>query len=669
MILLDCQIVTMDRRILLTEFLVLFCLSVHASEHRGAVLVLYSSEHDNISVRNMLTSQDNIELIYQDLKNSDCKFEETRAVGLFIEEVFVNMTDVVATIGPSCTDAAYAISSLISRREVSMIHLHTSPLPATLAANLNNSFGLLGPIELLADASIELIRHSKWSQVMALYQDTNTEMNAMFDYLQKQLSSDVNLNKTLEFSAIIYEGYIPLKFILSKFAIRIIFLMLDPNLARNALCLGYHLNAVYPHYQWVVIRTTLDDIVNSAHFHAEGYTCNREDILLVLQNALFIDFHSNVSSTDALSKCINSYRMNLQSSLYQCTIKSLNSLLNTNHNTSLELAIDSLQQPDWLIAYHQLKIDTYILASIYFTSISLLEAYELVTINTLPIIEVVSTPLAVVFFLSTALIVILMLTLHILSIIFRHSKSVKANSLYLLTVGYFGGYIVATMVIVYFIQKTVYIVSDALYVHLCQTFLLVGTIGLTLVSGTCLVRTWRLYQIFIRYKNPARFISDAHLIFGILCMTTIDFFICLIWFVFDPIKRMYIKINVDPINGRAISRAICHSQAYPMLLMLVMSYQLVPVLVTCWFSYLLLKKIPKSQSEFRSNLTIKFVYVVLFIFGLGSPLYLLFHYFLQNLQLEFVVLGVAFNGIMIAACILLFLPPLVPVAKKYLCKH
>jgi len=124
--------------------------AVQGSVGCDAVLVLYSSRLDLLTEADFgaLTLQlglppaVNLRLILRDLNTSSCEQQETKAVSAFIEEVLVNRTNgsnVVATVGPSCTDSAYAVARLSGRREVSMVHLHTSPLPAPLAAQLGNS--------------------------------------------------------------------------------------------------------------------------------------------------------------------------------------------------------------------------------------------------------------------------------------------------------------------------------------------------------------------------------------------------------------------------------------------------------------------------------------------------------------------------------------------------
>lgn len=415
----------------------------------------------------------------------------------------------------------------------------------------------------------------------------------------------------------------------------------------------------------------MDLVTDGGHVLVEsnGYTCNKQNLLEVLQTALFFDFHSEVPAfrNDAVTNCINKHTK-LELSLYRCSLLALSLFLNStsDNTTALDIANLTLHPPNWRTTIHQVRDSTSILVSIYVNTTLESLFDQLITIDSNPYFEIVDFRLAAVFFTLTGILLLLMLFLHLLLIIFRNDKSVKASSPCLLNISYIGAYIIAIMTTVYFVQKAVFISSDAIYIHLCQTFLLACGMGFSLLSGMILMRTWRLYQIFVHYKNPGSFLSDSKLSVAIFCMALVNFIICLVWFLLDPIRRDYIRINRDPHNGRITSRAVCESKVYPIWLMLLFGYQLVPMLATVWFAFLLREKIPKSQRQFRSLSMIKAIYVVLILFGLGIPLYFLAHYFLHDLVFEFTTVGVLLNGILLTCIFMLFLPPLFPVIKMYL---
>ena len=641
------------------------------------VLVLHSSVSNHSSNYSFISG--GLQLVFHDLGTSSCDEEEATAVGIFAHEIFEKEIGAVAVVGPSCTDSAYAISRLIGRGALPMIHLHTSPMPEQLAAQVEEkSFGLLGPVDLLADASIALMQHANWTRVVTLYQDNNNEINYIFQRIQ----SEVNSNDILMNSSLIYEGgiYNHLKSSLTKHATRIMFLLMDIELTRKVLCAGFHLKAVYPVYQWVILRTELRDILPEQNIMINHLSCSRHDLASVLVKALAINFHSEVSGNDTISSCINEHA-DLKLALYQCGILAANMVWNSTGYDINAIDVGFAEGTDIagsILYNHKRKI-----AISQFNSVSnqvvvnstvpmirkiLSEPNNLTMISSkiIPLIEVVSLPLATIFLAIATVILTIVVVLHALTVYFRKSKSVKAHSIVLLSLSYLGAYFIFTVMYIYFVQKSFEITSDFMYENLCRSFLLFGGIGLTLLFGTVLVKTWRLYQIFVHYMNPAKYLSNSSLIVMVLGLTSVDFIICTFWFTIDPIKRQYNELSTDYILGKVKTQAVCESKSYFFLLLLLFCFQVELLFIAMWFIYLLRKHIPKTHRNFQSTSVLKLVYITLFIVALGLPMYYLAHYILRNLYFEFIMIGVLFFGILTAFIFMLFLPPLAPVLNKLL---
>jgi len=169
---------------------------------KPAVLVLYSSAgYHPLNGTIELIQQSNLNLLFFDLKSPNCEEEVTTAVSTFIQVVFEEGANVISTIGPSCTDSAYAISMLTSRKEVSMMHFHVSPMPT---AKMDLSFGLMSTADIYADVCLALnqMHYYDWFDVIALYQDTNRVMNLVFLRLQKLLSESSNVALKLNASSL-----------------------------------------------------------------------------------------------------------------------------------------------------------------------------------------------------------------------------------------------------------------------------------------------------------------------------------------------------------------------------------------------------------------------------------------------------------------------------------
>ena len=106
-------------------------------------------------------------------------------------------------------------------------------------------------------------------------------MNFVFEHFQKKLA-EMDSSHTLGYFSIVHGHRItnPLRYAMSNHAIRILYLMLGREGAREMLCLGYHLGAIYPAYQWVLF-----------HASPDGEACDLSDLLVVLDQTLFLGYH------------------------------------------------------------------------------------------------------------------------------------------------------------------------------------------------------------------------------------------------------------------------------------------------------------------------------------------------------------------------------------------
>ena len=317
----------------------------------AAIVVLYSSTTDSLNQRDFRnfrqeSSNETAELLFHDLNslttpvmNNSCDEQEALSIQAIVEELFIRRTNVTAVVGPSCTDSAFAITKLINRGELSIPHLYTSPLSATLSSQLSNTFGVLGPIELLAEAGVALIQHAGWSQVISFHQDTNTDMKFIFNHFRKSIAD--SQSTTVEYISSVNGGDNHLADALSRHAIRVIYLMLDATLTREVLCQGYHYRAFYPDYQWVVLHTTLHDILHSAESvqTSTGEVCDRMALQAVLEHSILIGHY--ISGTDIQHGVASEAYNNALKMLYKGLSLSTNAELTISESLNqLEATID-----------------------------------------------------------------------------------------------------------------------------------------------------------------------------------------------------------------------------------------------------------------------------------------------------------------------------------------
>jgi hypothetical protein len=606
------------------------------------VLVLHSSGLDSLVERNFriefanYKEVENLSLILHDLNTSSCKGQEARAVAAFIEEVFEvrrEGDDVVATLGPSCTDSAYAISRLASRREVSMVHLHTSPIPASLASRAQNSFGLLAPVEFLADVGIELIQYASWYSVVAFYEDTDTEMNYMFNHFRQQLArSDPHVE--LGYSSTLRDEHLPLEFILSHYAIRIIFIMQAKDSARRTLCKGYHQGAVYPHYQWVIFRTSLEDLLDESTVYIEGGNqCGKENIVAVLDQAILLGYDSFKEMS----------RKQERSLIGKNTLQWLFRGVKMSQNQSISLSAAFCQlRPEVENYIHIGQVQNGSGVSVEYNKIRNTftrcngSEFNILPSNFTRINDLIS---AKVFYFTLAVIAtqaFITILMHILTVYYRRMKAVRATSLNIQQIVYFGIYMVMFTNLIYAVQKGLQM-DDRAYAFLCNMYHFVTNVSYTLVLGSLCVKTWRLYRIFNHFADPGDLLSDRKLTVTVLSLTLVDIAISTLWVtVGDPVRTER-PIRTDFQEKVEIVQDACRTRYYLVWFLSAAAYHAIQLCVALVLSIKVKSVAPRHQKQFRRNEIVLLTYLTSVLAFIGYPTYFLARRITGDLMLEYVV--------------------------------
>ena len=634
-------------------------LAVQIVTGNGTVLVLYSSrlasqEYINF---NLGASLDSFNLVFRDLNTESCKGEEAKAVGVFIEEIFVNRSkgdSTVATIGPSCTDSAYAISRLANRSEISMTHLHTSPMPAALASQLPNSFGLLGPVELLADASIELIQHANWSQVIALYQDTDTEMNFMFHYLREHLSQ----RNMLGYSSILYDGHVPLKYVLYHVPIRVIFLLADRDLAWKVLCEAFHLGIVYPHYQWVIFRTSLNDILAENVVYSENNNpCHRADIMVVLERAVLIGY-DNTSEIHATALYYNMLARLLEGFVLSQTQK-----------VSLNGALGQLEMETEKYVYLGQILNSTSISMVYNNNVTdpfsrwSRQEFELIPSNFTRISDKVNI---VVFYCTLTFIVIqifIAALMQALTMHYRKTKAIKATSPNIQQIAYFGIYLVIASNLVFAAQTSLQI-EDKTYAHLCSVYNMFSHVGGALLISSLCVRAWRLYRIFNHYMDPGNLLSDKYLTLIILGLVAVSVVICTLWTAVGNPEKTEDYSKIDFQKRVEIVQDVCTTRLYFLWFTSSLAYIQTLLIVAVVLSILVKSTAPKYLKSFNRNEIIILTYLTTALLVIGFPTYYLARYVTGNLLLEYITHVALFSCYTSSYLVFFFASPLIRAARE-----
>ena len=282
---------------------------------------------------------------------------------------------------------------------------------------------------------------------------------------------------------------------------------------------------------------------------------------------------------------------------------------------------------------------------------------DIVTVIGLPHIELVSTFVAL-----HCLEFVSVIAIHLFTAVYRKSKSVKASSLYLSQLVFLGLYLFIMSTLALSISNAISgTFASGVICQLLWDWLF--PFSFTLIVGTVTVRTWRLYRIFIHYRNPGRFISTCTLVIFVLILLFVNLLIVVTRSIVDPIQLILVYFVVE--NGPAkelMQDRICQSRRLKFLWIFINDGYRMILLAVMVTLILLTRNIP-NKTFTTSSLRV-FSYIFSMIYLLGFTTYYMFLFTSHKPNVIYGILSLTFNTMvcLIIACIIL--PPLIPIAKK-----
>lgn len=630
-------------------------------------------------------------------------------------------------IGPGCSNSALTVSALSGRRELSILTIHIAG--SLLLANrtmYDYSFGTLDSTEVFVQASLALMRQNNWKPVGVLYDESRLYYASTVRRFEEELRS-ANLSYI---SSAVYDTFIPLD-VLVHDNIRVIFLFVGPDFLSKIFCLAYHLEILYPIYQFVIVSRVTDEIQPlSFKYVDKTVTCTEHDIATVINGSLIIHYQleSNENITDigvsheqfleiykrrvseyntnalsqnqtdkliktsfwaasffdavwsmalALNSSVESINSTghvygseladiLKENLMEQDFKGLSGRIMYNHSSGYVIRNVNIYQIDGnrqmnLIAYYAKLNDTIVLTSGNGRFIN-------ATFRTEPTIVAVSLTIGGIFLSIVVLNFVVTLTLHVLTVIYRDQKSVKASSTKLSHIAFFGCYILAFGGLINFMVECLSgIISPSAQCHLFHALNAASALGGTLLFGPICARTWRLYRIYIHFKNPGRFISDWFLLSIVLILSTLNLIVVILSATIEPFRpenttnSFFHEILDSEGNTQEIvlvERVIvkCAQDSYFLWFGSSILFPVSLMIFAFWLA-VFTRNIP--HKDFQTQSIMLLVYFLSGFLSIG----LLLYFIITINTLQFVVLSTIITLAVLFSCLLLFLPPLYPLLK------
>ena len=519
----------------------------------------------------------------------------SRALNSFTRSV-LHGPPIAGIIGPGCSRSTIAVSSLTGRKEVALpnVHLGTSPFLEN-RSKYGNAFGIVSSFFSLAEAAVSLIEYSSWEDVAILY-DSNSYVH-LNDRLRELINRELEKNRIV-FYSVVYDTYYPhdalkqnsakviitltsihhtLKLLciaytrgmvfpryqwviigvsfdeLSSEGKEIVFqysgvwYKCDPKaILQNNVLLNYRLSVVDKQEKLVSGYTyyeTLEQYSQQVAFHNSGP--NPASVSPSLWATVTYD------AVWALALAINKTNNFMNNSSHQLTrvrYGNVEFAENVKHNlenltftgVSGQIDFDSetgFTHRDIEINY----VNSTMLATLVLVfsrgNISIFAGDSMkVFKKTTSKIETVKLPVALFYFFIVLFLGVATLIIHILSIVKRHNPSIKASSPVLNHFVFLGCYMLMVSNVLYiFPIKTLSEVRDSTFANCCQsTWVWLIPVGCTLTYGTLVAKSWRIYRIFVHFRNPGRFISNKYLVAFVLVQLSVDIVLGTVWTTVSP---------------------------------------------------------------------------------------------------------------------------------------
>ncbi len=553
----------------------------------------------------------------------------------------------VTIVGPSRSDFTYSVALFTMRSNLSLQHFHISPLSTSnIPGSVVGTFESLVPSsDLLADASVALLRLAQWSHVLALYEDSDMDLTHSFmrfqnnteilDSERKQSDTDQMdgsceriSNRTLGSSIIVnFDGHIHVNQLLSH-PIQIIFLFLNPRLARRALCeLRFYRQKPY---QFIIVKTTFKEILSQA----DDGECSRSEIAEVLVEAIVVGYNTTQEQFE------NNYR---------------NGIFIVTENHTYEV-------PPLSIVQRMVGQSDHVLA-LYFSNHSLTEKNKIRFISS-DFTKVFRFVGAVGFGISLSAILLLVtatVLTHVLIIKHWDSKPIRAIGVKVQQLSFISIYELIASLLVASVNKSFNLGTVRLY--FCIIYYVLAGGAITLLLSALAMHHWRLYRIFKHYLKPGDMLSNRSLILISAILGAFPVLVCVVWIAIERPIQYESSCTMDSKRFIVEATVTCKYKYWYYFFSLFLVFGAILIVIIFGLNWLTRNAIPKSQINFRHSNTSLLLYSFVFIFIVGYTVYFI-AYLINNIWLEF--LSVIFSPFLAIVVFLsfIFVYPLYYAMKK-----
>ena len=524
----------------------------------------------------------------------------TLSENVLIKEMFYSGKSIVGIVGPRCYDSAERVGLITAKDGIALVNVHTSSASILGNATLYPySVGTTPSILRFVDALVALMKHSGWKHIGLLFQDSTSSYSVFLGLVFKGRQMN---DYEIAFSSLVTENYIPLDGIHTSSA-HIVVVSVNAVLAKKLMCIVFHKDMSFPKYQWIFLyRKLMDFSETKFQYGNTWYKCSRQEMAIAVNNSISIDFrydpenHSEplfsgltyIEYTKKYISAVNRYNSGEYGEPVRMATTS--PLGNAFHDAVWVLALALNASDAWMkrenkslceygygqaATTHRIwaevcKIrflgasgwNSYINCSKFTPGVVIMSQFvsnealtvaiyndneELVTSQNIILLSnpgekyQVSLILLAIFLLFVLIAFLLIVIINILNVLLREHSSVKASSHRLNHLAYIGCYFLLIGIIILNITESFFF-SLKVKTYLCNSLPFLVSSGFTLVYGTLIVKSCRLYKLLVvsarsLQRPPAgnKAMDDSILMAIIVACTLPNVIICAIWIFVDPI--------------------------------------------------------------------------------------------------------------------------------------
>ena len=608
--------------------------------------------------------------------DSGCLFTD-RAIVSYVQNVVYPREDLIAgMVGPLCSDSVRILSSLVNRQEISIPQIHLSMLPTFHNRDMYaNSFGILGSIIHLIDSVTSLVDIQNWYTLL-LYEDENKSFQEAIEQLDTSMFTSERVR----------EGFVRL----DPLGSRVVIILAGGPLVCEILREAVKNKMVYPAFQWIVMGLEYEQLLLSdgcfvgdvldkllfvtfnvdTAFKTDTDVCGGDEDLKEIRKTCNNNF-SHVSLVyDSI--CALAFAFNSSLPLYDNSTRGKEHLKSLVTSNLAEITFNGLSgfiSFDSSTGYNKRRVDINQISNEtvkligYFSggSLTLINNSELINISKRTQLESVRVEVAVLLALVTVVQLFIIITLHILTVVYRKHTSIRASNPKLSHSIFIGCYILVTTLMVFlWPYKTIAMLKGK--AELCLIFnLWLLPIGVTLIFAPLIAHIWRLYRIFTHFRNPGCCISNSALCLIIAVQIAVDLTIAILGTTLTP--TFITRTNTGRISteGKVIMSAMCNYQNSHVWWILMLVYKFIQVSTLLGLSCL--TKNIKLNRNFTTN-RFKFAsYLMIVATSVLTPLFLILWITNADIHADVVVICILANCLLLLCILFILLPPISEVFK------